>query len=461
MPIVLLLVLVMVIAFAIYAWWDWFMSLCGLILLMAVIDHEQMPKNFADIQGLSPWNALLFLVFVAWLAARRREGLTWDMPPGMMWPLIAFVLLIIVSYARAAMDVRSFPAEFPINTLGLMSEYLINPLKYMLPALMLYDGCRTRPRMAMALTCVLMVGVGYSLLVIKYVPLATLADERGPMWSKRLVRDAGMHANDMAVMLGGFFWALLASVCAWERRIVRLMAGAAAAPAFLAMVLCHSRAGYVAIGVMGIVFGLVRWRWLLVVLPVLAIVVCLVFPSIPVRLAMGFGEVDAAGGDTENWDEVTSGRTTGLWPPVIEQVSHSPLVGYGTLAIWRTETYAKITAGEGFCPNHPHNAYLEVLLNAGVVGLIIVLVPYGGLLVFSTRLGRDTRDPLLNAVGGAALASIGALLVGGLSGQSLFPGVPTLAMSCFSGIVARAWVDSRRACAQRHPSPRRAKEGIA
>ena len=28
---------------SIYAWKDWFKSLCGLILLMAVIEHEDMP----------------------------------------------------------------------------------------------------------------------------------------------------------------------------------------------------------------------------------------------------------------------------------------------------------------------------------------------------------------------------------------------------------------------------------
>ncbi len=33
---------------AIYAWRDWFKSLCGLILLMAVMEHPDMPKSILE-----------------------------------------------------------------------------------------------------------------------------------------------------------------------------------------------------------------------------------------------------------------------------------------------------------------------------------------------------------------------------------------------------------------------------
>ena len=47
---------------AIYAWKDWFKSLCGLILLMAVIEHPDMPKTVLGIQGLNPWNVLFAMI---------------------------------------------------------------------------------------------------------------------------------------------------------------------------------------------------------------------------------------------------------------------------------------------------------------------------------------------------------------------------------------------------------------
>ena len=42
-----------------YAWKDWFKSLCGLILLIGIIQHPDMPRNVLGIQGLNPWNLIL------------------------------------------------------------------------------------------------------------------------------------------------------------------------------------------------------------------------------------------------------------------------------------------------------------------------------------------------------------------------------------------------------------------
>ena len=65
---------------SVYAWKDWFKSLCGLILLMAVIEHEDMPKTMFGIQGLNLWNILCAVILIVWLVNRSREGLKWDMP---------------------------------------------------------------------------------------------------------------------------------------------------------------------------------------------------------------------------------------------------------------------------------------------------------------------------------------------------------------------------------------------
>ncbi|HEX5633875.1 MAG TPA: hypothetical protein VFX50_11640, partial [Gemmatimonadales bacterium] len=69
-----------VMAAALYAWKDWYKSLCALILLMAVVEHPDMPKSILGIQGLNPWNLLLLVVVAAWLKGRRDEHLTWDLP---------------------------------------------------------------------------------------------------------------------------------------------------------------------------------------------------------------------------------------------------------------------------------------------------------------------------------------------------------------------------------------------
>jgi O-antigen ligase len=440
-------------ALAAYAWRDWFKSLCGLILLVAVVGHGDMPTNIAGIQGLNPWNVLLLSVLLAWLFTRGRDGLAWDMPRGISLALAAFVLVIIIAYVRGVLDLGALPKEHQITSLGFTSDYLINPLKYMVPGLLLYDGCRTQRRLVLALTCVLLVGVGYAILVARTVPLSALVDEQNFMQHRRyLGQSTGLHANYLGPMLVGMFWAIIGSLQLWRRWALRMAAASGAAVVFLGMALCHSRAAYLTAAVLGLLLGVLRWRVLLVILPVLGLVVVAVMPSVSSRLAMGFGEVDLGGETAANWDEVSAGRTTNLWPPVLAQIPRSPLIGFGRLAIWRTQVYGEILAGEGNCPSHPHNAYLEMALDAGGIGLMVALAFYGGLFLFAMRLFRDRRDPLAQAVGAAGVASIGSLLVASVSGQTLFPEVFTIPALCLGGMVLRMSVAlSRRRIVQAMP----------
>ena len=53
----------------VYAWKDWFKSLCGLILLTAVMGRQDFPESIGGIQGLNLWNILFANVFLAWLTA--------------------------------------------------------------------------------------------------------------------------------------------------------------------------------------------------------------------------------------------------------------------------------------------------------------------------------------------------------------------------------------------------------
>jgi hypothetical protein len=94
--------------------------------------------------------------------------------------------------------------------------------------------------------------------------------------------------------------------------------------------------------------------------------------------------------------------------------------------------------------HHPHNAYLEMLLDSGVIGLLVALALYGYLLTAGLSLARDRRSPVFQSVGGIALSLILAQLVGSLTGQSLYPSEPTIGMWCAIGLLLRVSVQHSR-----------------
>ena len=87
-----------------YALKDWFKSLCGLILLMAVVEHPDFPKSLMGIQGLNAWNILLMFVLLGWATNRDRKTNPWDMPGNVSKLLIIYFSIVIVSFIRMALD---------------------------------------------------------------------------------------------------------------------------------------------------------------------------------------------------------------------------------------------------------------------------------------------------------------------------------------------------------------------
>ena len=61
-----------------YAWKDWYKGLCGIVILIGILEYPDVPKSIFGVTGLNFFNMLLVNVFFAWQAQRQREKLTWD-----------------------------------------------------------------------------------------------------------------------------------------------------------------------------------------------------------------------------------------------------------------------------------------------------------------------------------------------------------------------------------------------
>jgi len=162
---------------------DWFLPMCGLIVLCAFMERHDMPSNIMGIAGANPWNLLLIIVLCHWWIGRCSEGLRWDLRG---WPLLVltgYIMMLVVGFARAALDIDAFPvgsmttgsarhADYTI--MGLLIDEVGNPLRYLIPGLILYDGCRSRSRTRMAIMAIVLMGLCYAVFVVKYIPLGVI-----------------------------------------------------------------------------------------------------------------------------------------------------------------------------------------------------------------------------------------------------------------------------------------------
>lgn len=422
-----------------YAWRNWFNALLGGIVLFAFLEHPDMPRRIAGVPGLNLWNLLFLSIGFAWLSQRAEEGSEWDIPRGVKTALWLFVTVLVLAFLRAFID----PSSFYVGTrLDLFLDYFINPLKFLLPALMLYDGCRTRDRVFIALAAILSVYFILALLSIKSMGLhfdLSSGDELSSRAARRLVKDVGYHRVDLSMMLAGAGWAVIAFSFYFKRWAVKLMLCGASGVILLGQAVTGGRTGYATWGLIGLTLCVVKWRKLLPLIPLAVAVVVIFVPAVRDRMFQGFGKTEGNFVSNTDDSEITAGRSR-IWPYVIQEIEKSPVVGHGRNAMQRTGLAAWLldSLSEEF--GHPHNAYLEYLLDNGILGFLCGLPIFWLLLTRSYGLFRDREDMVFEVTGGVALALLLALLIAGLGAQTFYPREGVVPMWAALAVALRVWV---------------------
>jgi O-antigen ligase len=443
-----------------YAWKDWYKSLCGLILLMAVIEHPDMPRTLLGIQGLNPWNLVMVSVLGSWFVRRKEENLTWDMPRHVTLLFALYMVIVLVGVFRMLGDregllewaslggLRAIP-----STSDLVSEHLVNTLKWVVPGLLLFHGCRSRERALWAVVAIVGVYVLLAVQVIKWMPLSSLtsgSDLEGRS-SKILRNEVGYHRVNLSMMLAGASWAIFCTRTLVERPLARLAILGVSFMVLFAQMLTGGRTGYATWGAVGLVILFLRWRSYFLLAPIVAVLLIGLVPAAKERMLQGFAEgtqdtnvrlhgEDAPFDTGPDLYTITAGRNV-AWPYVIEKIEESPMFGFGREAMQRTglSVWLWTEFGESF--PHPHSAYLQLLLDNGIIGALPIFIFYAVVVRQSIRLLRDRQNALFVAVGGVTLSLTLALLVASFGSQSFYPEEGVVPLWCAIGLMLRAHVE--------------------
>ncbi len=418
---------------------NWYRGVLGLVALIAVVEHPDFPKTLAGIQGLNPWNILLAITMLSWIINRRKEGLAWDMPGRVSFLLVAYVFLMVVAFMRAATDLGSVieytqllgEDELPTFS-GLFSEHIINCLKWIIPALMLYDGCRDEARLREAVVVIIGVYFLLAVQIIRWMPLSALigGEDLSERALKILSNEVGFHRVNLSMMMSGSAWAAMFAAYCFEKRSIKAGLYSAAAILTFAMALTGGRTGYATWAVLGMLYAWMRSRKMFFVLPVVVVMAVPLVPGMSDRLSEGFSgknvDTNVAIHSDENVSDpakvdlytVTSGRTF-AWPFVIDKIVEKPWFGYGRMAMQRSGVahYLLLQYGEMF--PHPHNLYLEWVFDNGLIGAIPVFCFFGLVLFYAFRLLKG--HSLESGLGGITIALVGSMLIAGFGSQTFYP----------------------------------------
>src|SRR5262249_4553059 len=135
------------------------------------------------------------------------------------------------------------------------------------------------------------------------------------------------------------------------------------------------------------------------------------------RVATGFGHGADSGPAT-----ISAGRIDHIWLPLLPEIPRSPVFGHGLGSILWSEPMRRGPGIAILAVGHPHNAYLQALLDMGVVGLVLLCAYFvhvwKGLRALSVDPGVN---PVLRGFYLGSAAGLVALLVSYMTDSSLAP----------------------------------------
>jgi O-antigen ligase len=123
-------------------------------------------------------------------------------------------------------------------------------------------------------------------------------------------------------------------------------------------------------------------------------------------------------------DTISAGRIDYLWLPLLPELARSPIYGHGLGSIMWSEPM-RTGGGITFLPvEHPHNAYLQAMLDMGIIGLILLCAYFWHVWKGLRDLSRDAGlSPTLRGFYAGSAAGLASLLLSYATDSSLTPGV--------------------------------------
>ncbi len=423
---------------SLFVLFDFRVGVVLLILMMPLSQSTLFPHQMFGVTGLNPLNLLIAATFFSYLMqALREDSLKGFVPRHLWWLYIVPFLIAGAMGVRHVGEIPAFAHALELvnysDAAGYVRDVIARPLFLVLFAL-LVGAAAARTRRPDRLIVPVIVSIWLlGLLVIGFVIAAgtTLAEMAGA-FARSFLSPLGIHANELGRVMA-IAYALCLFIFAETRDfLLRAVLAATMLLVFVALMLTFSRGAFVGFIVVNALF--LFWRRSILTWIAGAFLIALLAWKLPgamsARLTMGFDS---------DMNTVSAGRVDEIWLPLIPWFQDAPIFGHGLSSIlWSPQ----LRNEQILTVSHPHNAYLQTLLDLGLVGLALV----GAYFVLVWRgFRRLARDPSLTPVQrglflGAA-AGLAGFLVASLGGSSLTPATEQaylwFAIGMMYGVLAR------------------------
>jgi O-antigen ligase len=392
-----------------------------LILSLPISASEQFPHELFGITGLNPVNLLILGTLASCifhLSGDRR--LRHVAPRRMVWLYVVPICIAALLGSRHVGDIA--PAFFQFGDVsffdaaGYLRDELMKPMFLVLFAVLI-GAAVLRGQRPEKLLIPMMISVWVmSLLVVVYfltsnMSLTALAGE----YARQFLTPLGIHANDLGRLYAVAYGLLLFTWAESKNPRLLLPTFATIGILLVALLLTFSRGAFLGFIIVNLLF--VIWRasakTMIGAVLVGALLVVALPGAVMMRLQLGVG------GGGFDFNTLSAGRLNSIWIPLLQDLWQSPIWGNGLHSVLWADV---MRSAQMFRVVHPHNAYLEVFLDMGIIGLVVIGAFWIGIYKDLRRMSRDVSlsGEMRGFFQGAA-AGLVALGVANFAGATWYP----------------------------------------
>jgi hypothetical protein len=406
------------IAGAVAVMFDFRIGAVLLVMLLPLSASNVFPHELMGMRGLNPINLLIFGTLASYLVHGRIGHTGKFVPKPLLW-LYAVPFLVAGAFGAQHAD-NVYPGFHELNAVGFteafgyLREMVMKPALMVVVALLVAAAVSKAQKPERFLVPVIIGVWAVCLLEIIFVlvsgvRLGQLAETN----ARQFFSAIGMHANDLGRLYVCAYALLLFTWWETKESSLKLWLFFTLGIVGLALLLTFSRGAFLGFMVVNALFLLWKFNSKTLGLALLGTVLIAAFAPGAVyrRVTFGFDSGDA--------DTVSAGRIDGIWLPLLPEIWKSPLFGNGVRSVmW---SFPMMTEAMNMV-DHPHNAFLEAVLDVGFVGLACFLLYYYSVYRgFRSLGGHAFLSPTLRGFFQGATAGLVAFFVTGWAGSSLMP----------------------------------------
>ncbi|HWI37907.1 MAG TPA: O-antigen ligase family protein [Burkholderiales bacterium] len=386
-----------------------------LLIMMPVEGSYLFPHNMLGVTGLNPFNVVLGATLLAFLV--RGRDLKRFVPKPLFWLYLVPVVIAGFLGTRHVDDIYPYFYEVEVihftDAMGYLRDVLVKPMFMVVASLLIGQAVAQAKRVENFLVPIIIAVWVMSLMLIGFVVTSGLSLGQLALATQRtLLSVLGMHANDLGRLYAVAYGLLLFT---WgETKDVRLktVLVVTMGALTLALLFTFSRGAFIGWALVNVLFLVWKFNARTAAIAIFCAGVGLaVMPGAVVsRMTLGL-----VGGTDVN--EVSAGRIDEIWLPLMPELFKSPVWGSGldstmwANALW-AETMLPVT--------HPHNAYLQAILDMGLLGLGLLLAFYWTVYRKMRALGSNAYlSPTMRGFYQGAVAGLMCFIVTGFAGSSL------------------------------------------